>query len=190
MKWTLAISFFSAAVVASPIIPAPDAFAYKLKLVSRHSELDGRILSVDNNVVGVHKSRTAKPLEVYAVADKKTGLVELRTYPRSSQESLLALIGENGLFDANILPNPAGIQFLPGTTVDWQFRLGGRDGAGGRAENSVTYEGKKGGWAAYPRGENADWVLTFKSPEAWTTQDYIDVQVVYEPLDDDIYTIQ
>lgn len=96
------------------------------------------------------------------MADKNTGLVELRAYPRSSQERTLALIGTNGLLDANVIPNPAGIQFLPGTTVDWQFRLGGR-GSGRGAENAVTPEGKEGGWAAYPRGENADWVLTFKS---------------------------
>ena len=99
------------------------------------------------------------------MTDKKTGLVELHTYPQGTDDKLLALIGSgDGLLNLNGLPDPAAIQLPAGTKCDWRsFRMGGGNPpAPGRPGNAVTYAGGKGSWQAFPYGpNNAQWSVTF-----------------------------
>ena len=133
----------------------------------RDKNIDGRFLSTNGTALGIFNLITPAPaVRVYPVTDRKTGLVELHTYPPGKVDQVVALVGDrNGLLTFSSVANPASAAFPGNTVCDWKsFRLGGgAPPAPGRSDNLVTYEAAAGSWAAFPSQNPGDWALTFKN---------------------------
>ena len=145
-------------------------------------------------------------MRFYPVRNSTTGLSELRA--ADSSGAALAVVGANGLLDFSSLADPAAVTVPVGTTVDWtSFSLEGGDvkyaGAGGEGRwvafptagaGGVVKRGSEEGWSVkwkdgelgfsslfpsslLPVGWFAD---LFAIANAWTTENYMPVQVVYE----------
>ncbi|KAK3341122.1 hypothetical protein B0T25DRAFT_331602 [Lasiosphaeria hispida] len=188
MKWTFALGLFTATTLASPaLIPGGGGLnVYKLRLSSRTKSLDGQYLGVNGSTVGVFKSTSsATPVQFYPVTDRKTGLVELHTYPIGAVDEILALVGTNGLLTFSNVADPAKAAFPRGTTCDWKsFRLAGGNPTGpGRPSNALAYAGSNGSWTAFPSGNKGDWSVKWKGADTFTTADNMPIEVVYEPVE-------
>lgn len=206
MKWTLALTLFTAAASATPIIPilpSDDVKVYTLRLQSRLKQLDGQTLGTRRGTIGLYRAPDAEAIRFFPVTDKKTGLVELHRYPieRSGGKEtsqILALVGTNGLLTLSNVANPAAATFPTGTTCDWRsFKLaGGNPSAPGRPANALNYAGASGSWVAFPDTAPGDFTVKWKGANAFTTANDLPVDVVYEPFveadanGDGVYTIQ
>ncbi|KAK4150754.1 hypothetical protein C8A00DRAFT_45932 [Chaetomidium leptoderma] len=194
---TLAVSLLASAGLATPIRRDASPAIYALRLSSPGTPLDGRYLTAtpspthpDTTTLGV----SSKPqpggggenkISFYPVPNEKTGLSELRTtFSNDGGATTLAVVGSNGLLDFAGLADPAAVAVPDGTTVDWtSFRLDA-EGAG-----TVSYAGPaggerevQGGWVAFPSpsGQKGGWNVKWRNDDAWTTQDYLPVRVLYE----------
>ncbi|KAG7292928.1 hypothetical protein NEMBOFW57_002973 [Staphylotrichum longicolle] len=130
----------------------------------------------------------ADKITFYPVLNPTTGLSELHT----GASTTLAVVGANGLLDLSSLADPAAAPVPAGTTVDWtSFRL---EAQGSREEGTVKYAGEDGAgqgrWVVFPSlaaggGGAEEWSVKWKDVNAWTTENYMPVQVVYELVKDE-----
>ncbi|EAQ93158.1 predicted protein [Chaetomium globosum CBS 148.51] len=192
----ITLSLLAATGLATPIRRDVSQAVYTLRLTSPVKSLDGLYLTTtpqsdtdDTSTLGVSTSTTTspatQPVRFYPVHNPDTDLDELR---RSSDTvgggGALAVVGANGLLDFAALADPEAVQAPDGTTVDWtSFRLGAekKEGGGG----AVEYVGKggvaEGRWVAFPvGGEGERWSVKWRDVSAWTTENYMPVEVVYE----------
>jgi len=184
------LSLLASAGLATPSRRDISRAVYTLRLSSTVESLNGLYLTTNAKpssnpnatTLGVSTSTPAAgpTIKFYPVLNPSTQLSELRT--PSSSDTALAVVGTNGLLDFARLADPAGqAGSVPkGTTVDWtSFRLD-------EAAGTVGYGGKdaKGRWVAFPVSEKA-WAVKWKDVSAWTTQNYLPVQVVYELVKDE-----
>jgi len=183
-----ALSLLASTALATPVRRDINHPVYTLRLSSHDDSLDGLYLTTapkpgnanaNATTLGVSTASPAAgpTIKFYAVLDPSTQLSELRT--PSTTETALAVVGTNGLLDFASLADPAGAAgSLPeGTTVDWtSFRLD-------QAEGTVGYgaKGSEGSWVAFPVDGEA-WAVKWKGANAWTTDNYLPVQVVFEPV--------
>lgn len=174
-------AIFLAALASTGLAAPTFAPIYTLRLSSRTPALDGKYLSASNSTLGVYSNKPSS-LKFFAVKNPETGLSELHTYPRTT-DNTLALVGANGLLDLAALPNPASVPVPKGTTVDWQrFHLADEESA---EAGSLGYAaGKEGSWVAFPTAggsaKSGEWTVKWKDSSALTIQNYIPVKVVYE----------
>ncbi|KAK4128669.1 hypothetical protein N657DRAFT_639156 [Parathielavia appendiculata] len=132
----------------------------------------------------VNDSKNKKIL-FYPLHNPTTGLAELRI-PASGDT--LAVLGSNGLLDLASLADPAALKLPEGATCNWtSFRLElNHERDGGAAETgTVEYaiEGSEGRWVVFPAagaGTGEGWSVKWKDVNAWTTANYMPVQVGYE----------
>ncbi|KAH6650604.1 hypothetical protein F5144DRAFT_556663 [Chaetomium tenue] len=188
----ITLSLLAATGLATPIRRDVGQAVYTLRLTSPVKSLDGLYLTTsppqsdtdDTTTLGVSTSTTpspaTKPVRFYPVRNPDTDLDELR---RASDTGggALAVVGANGLLDFAALADPEAVQAPDGTTVDWtSFRLGAEKEGG-----AVEYVGKggvaEGRWVAFPvGGEGERWSVKWRDVSAWTTENYMPVEVVYE----------
>ncbi|KAK3905811.1 hypothetical protein C8A05DRAFT_30368 [Staphylotrichum tortipilum] len=176
------MKFLTLALLAHPILSTPlprrdtASAIYTLRLSSPSTPLDNLYLTTTPNSTSLTTSPLPiTPLLVHPIFNPTTGLSELHT----SASSTLAVVGANGLLDFSSLADPAAVAVPDGTTVDWtRFELVEEDSS--REEGTVKYAGgvEGGRWVAFPTGEA--WSVKWKGAEAWTTENYMPVQVVYE----------
>ncbi|KAK4251793.1 hypothetical protein C7999DRAFT_27472 [Corynascus novoguineensis] len=197
----LTLSLLATAGLATPVRRDVGQEFYTLRLSSPAKFLDGLYLTTNPNsdkanttalVVYTSPSKPNVPdVRFYPVLDPSTKLAELRTPSSPSSNTALAVVGTNGLFDFARIADPDGTadELPEGTTVDWtSFRLDEGESAG-----TVKYDGgsgdeeAEGNWVVFPlRGSSVEtkeeevWGVKWKGGNAWTTTDYLPVEVVYE----------
>ncbi|KAK3300512.1 uncharacterized protein B0H64DRAFT_17242 [Chaetomium fimeti] len=182
------LALFAAAGLATPIRRDVSQAVYTLRLTSRNKALDGLYLTAassannqETTTLGVNTSAdpSAATVKFHPVRNPDTELDELRSAAEGG--GALAVVGANGLLDFAALADPEAVPAPDGTTVDWtSFRLDQEDGA-------VEYVGKgvEGGWVAFPvMGEEERWSVKWRDVTAWTTENYMPVQVVYELVEE------
>ncbi|AEO70495.1 2121a4ce-0610-4903-af75-060d14452285 [Thermothielavioides terrestris] len=188
-----ALSLLAASGLASPVPQDVRQPLYTLRLSSPVPALDGAYLTLspkNATQVGVYPPASAEDAQIrfHAVQDPATGRAELRTtnIPTTGMRgTVLALVG-GGLLDLASLQDPAAVPVPAGGVCDWtSFRLGDGEGEGKR----IVYVGKDGQaagtWVAFPDGEaGAGWSVKWKDDNAVTTENYMPVQLVYEPVQD------
>ncbi|EGO52195.1 hypothetical protein NEUTE1DRAFT_132914 [Neurospora tetrasperma FGSC 2508] len=167
-------------------------------------DLDAHYLSASGSVIGVFPDTDNNPIKFYAVPNKDTGLVELHNWagipspgsPNTSKTKAIALVGNarTGLMDLTSVEDPAVIcGDSNGLDCEWtSFTLNQGAPIEGRPANTVTYAGP-GGWVAFKssKAERGGWVVRWKyladdemkrAAQATTTQDFVPVDLVYEPI--------
>ncbi|KAK4132401.1 hypothetical protein BT67DRAFT_457496 [Trichocladium antarcticum] len=181
----LTIALLASTGLANPIRYDVRQPIYTLRLSSPNPSLNNRYLTSNNSRLGIHPSPpTTPPIRFYPIPNPATGLAELRTVPPKDGDGAatatsVTLMGANGLLDLASLADPAAAAAPAGTTVDWtSFRLL----EAGLLEYGAP--GADGAWVAFPAagaaaGE-AGWSVKWKDVNAWTTANYMPVQVVYE----------
>jgi hypothetical protein len=183
------LSLLAATGLATPIRRDVNQAVYTLRLTSPMKALDGLYLTTtdsssdDTTTLGVNTSAnpSAATVKFHPVRNPTTGLDELRDSTTSTTPGgALAVVGANGLLDFASLADPEAVEGgkPDGTTVDWtSFRLEPGSGA-------VEYVGKgdvEGRWVAVPvGGEEERWSVKWRDANAWTTETFMPVQVVYE----------
>ncbi|KAK3309951.1 uncharacterized protein B0T15DRAFT_506677 [Chaetomium strumarium] len=193
----LALSLLAATGLATPVRRDVGQAVYTLRLSSRVATLDGVYLttSANGSTLGVYPTPAAERLHVYPVKNPTTGLAELRT---QGAGNTLAVVGKHGLLDFASLEDPAAVPVPEGGKCDWtSFRLDDEEQGG-----VLRYAGEGaqngGGWAAFPDvTAEGGWSVKWKGgclltelrggniAKAFTTEEYMPVQVVYERVKDE-----
>ncbi|KAK3397481.1 hypothetical protein B0T20DRAFT_461504 [Sordaria brevicollis] len=209
MKWqTLILSYLTSTTYAAPVYvePSPPSPIYTLRISGGGASLDGHYLSTSGSVLGVFPdaspSNSGDPIKFYAVPNKETGLVELHNWagiipgspPSTPKTKAIALVGNAraGLMELTTLEDPAATCSSAegdgdiALDCEWaSFTLNSVPTTEGKPANTVTYAAP-GGWVAFKSlktesGEEG-WVVRWKLPHATTTQDFVPVDLVYEPI--------
>ncbi|KAH6853896.1 hypothetical protein B0I37DRAFT_18018 [Chaetomium sp. MPI-CAGE-AT-0009] len=190
----ITLSLLAATGLATPIRRDVSQAVYTLRLTSPFKTLDGLYLTTtsaptdqETTTLGVNTSAdpSAATVKFYPVHNPNTKLDELHSADSTSGGGALAVVGANGLLNFAALADPEAVAAPEGTTVDWtSFRLGQGQGQG-QEGGAVEYVGKgggaRGGWVAFRvGGEGERWSVKWRDVNAWTTADYMPVQVVYE----------
>ncbi|KAK3355691.1 hypothetical protein B0H65DRAFT_417269 [Neurospora tetraspora] len=203
MKWqTLVLSYLASTTLAAPVYvePSPPSPVYTLRISGGGPDLDTHYLSASGSVIGVFPDKDNNPIKFYAVPNKDTGLVELHNWagisspgspgsPNTPKTKAIALVGNarTGLMELTSVEDPAAIGCGDGDAVDCEwtsFTLNqGAPTSEGKPANTVSYAGP-GGWVAFrsSKVEGGGWVVRWKYPQATTTQDFVPVDLVYEPI--------
>jgi hypothetical protein len=189
----LTLSLLASTGLATPIRRDVSQAVYTLRLTSSVKSLNGLYLTAtpspgsnaNTTTLGVYTSPSnpsTPTIKFYPVHNPSTNLDELRT----PGDSTLAVVGANGLLDFASVADPAAVELPEGATCDWASFLLVDEGS------AVKYAGgEEGGrWVAFPVdgvSEEGDggWSVKWKDPSAWTTTDYMPVQVVYELVKDE-----
>ncbi|KAK3937174.1 hypothetical protein QBC46DRAFT_393276 [Diplogelasinospora grovesii] len=212
MKWQTTLIFASigstiGSTIGSPVlVPVPvPVDVYTLRLSSKAQSLNGQYLSVRNGnnetVVGVFPNAAVPvpALQVYAVANRDTGGIELHRYyltpPGDDVDHALALVGSpqaQGLMTFSDVKDPAtAAGALPqGTTCDWtSFVIAEApdNNSEGSKQPCLGYAAGNGRWVAFPSGNNDDdgdeeWSVMWKESSAITIQNYMTVDILFEPV--------
>ncbi|KAK4241578.1 hypothetical protein C8A03DRAFT_30301 [Achaetomium macrosporum] len=180
----LTLSLLAATGLATPVRRDVGQAVYTLRLSSRVGTLNGVYITTSTNgtTLGVYPTPASERLHVYPVKNPATGLAELHT---QEDGNTLAVVGTNGLLDFASLEDPAKVPVPEGGKCDWtSFRLDEEE------EGVLRYAGEGaqngGGWAAFPDSTaKGGWSLKWKGAKAFTTEDYMPVQVVYELVKDE-----
>lgn len=195
MKWlpSFVVALVASVASAAPVTQSDDLLPiYKLKISARLSTfLDGKYLSVRDNKVGVWNGN--EPVNFYtAPSPSQSGLVELHTWPIGIVDSVLGLVGSGGLTTLTEISSPETVTYPVGTSADWKSwaLIEGAPGTGGAArrvsaaKNLLDYAGSRTGrWAAFPRANN-EWVVTWLEGTTYVPENYMIVDVTYEPVTD------
>lgn len=185
MKWqTLSGLLVATTGLASPINPvaarADNPDVYNLRISSETKSLDGRYLTVNgSNEVGLFP--TAPVLQVTMVPSGDSGTVELHTYPVGIVDHALAVVGSEGLLPFVEIVNPArSSSCARGSQCDWTSFGVAKD-----PPQLLTYvrgPEDKGMWVAIKATKN-EWTVKWKDAgKGFTTENYIPIQIVYEPV--------
>ncbi|KAL1836694.1 hypothetical protein VTJ49DRAFT_4788 [Mycothermus thermophilus] len=189
---TLTASLLASITLATPIRRDVSAELYTLRLATPYTPLNGLYLHAltpaQNATAGIALGVTpstqggddSAAVVVYPVANPASGLAELHT----PDGGALVLVGRHGLLDlASVVGDPAAAPVPDGVTIDWtSFKLADDDGAG-----SLGFAGGVGRWVAFPSapaksGDPQAWGVKFKDSTAATTENYVPVTILYEPL--------
>ncbi|KAL0474894.1 hypothetical protein QR685DRAFT_432487 [Neurospora intermedia] len=199
MKWqTLVFNLLSSITLAAPVYVKPSAPSpvYTLRISGGGPDLDTHYLSAPGSVIGVFPDTDNNPIKFYAAPNNDTGLVELHNWagisspgsPNTSKTKAIALVGNarTGLMDLTSVEDPAVIcgDSDDGLDCEWtSFTLDQDAPIEGKPANTVSYAGP-GGWVAFKssKAERGGWVVRWKYPQATTTQDFVPVDLVYEPI--------
>jgi hypothetical protein len=181
----ITLSLLAATGLATPIRRDVNQAVYTLRLTSPLKTLDGLYLttasSEDTTTTNLGVNTSANPsastVKFYPVRNPSTNLDELHNADTTGAGAL-AVVGANGLLDFAALADPEAVETPEGGTVDWtSFRLEPGSGA-------VEYVGKgdvEGRWVAIPVGGAEErWSVKWRDVNAWTTETFMPVQVVYE----------
>ncbi|KAL2271251.1 hypothetical protein VTJ83DRAFT_622 [Remersonia thermophila] len=183
---TLITSLLASVALATPVRRDVQGL-YTLRLSTPYAPLDGLYLralappvanATAGLALGVTPSAKGESIVVYPVENPSSGLAELHT----PEGGAVALVGRKGLLDlASILGDPAAAPVPEGATIDWtSFKLGDV-GAG-----PLGFAARAGRWVAFPtpakNGEPPAWGVKFKDNAAVTTENYVQVTILYEPL--------
>ncbi|KAL8387761.1 hypothetical protein RB595_009688 [Gaeumannomyces hyphopodioides] len=193
MRWlpSFVVALFATAASAAPVTQSDDSTTiYKLK-ISAHANtfLDGKYLSVRDNKVGVWNDN--HPVSFYtSPSPSQGGLVQLHTWPAGIVDSVLGLVGTGGLTTLTEISSPDSITYPVGTSADWKSwaLIQGPAAAAaakrvGASKNLLDYAGSRTGrWAAFPRA-NKEWVVTWLEGTTFVPENYMIVDVVYEPVE-------
>ncbi|TLD28753.1 hypothetical protein PspLS_04165 [Pyricularia sp. CBS 133598] len=194
MKWftQIATALLATTVLAAPAPkPSPDEMSfYNLRITSKANEfLNGKLLSVHQNQVGVHPGSPAVrffPVEV-SEGSSEAAKYQLHTHPIGIVECVLGLVGSDGLGTLTQISNPYSVEFPDGTSADWSSwaMVEGADGVDGEQGSShLDYLGSPGGrWIAFPSGEKDSWVVTWYDGTAVIPQHYMSIDVTYEQVE-------
>ncbi|TPX16729.1 uncharacterized protein E0L32_003670 [Thyridium curvatum] len=166
------LSMAAALAIASPIAKASDNL-YALRVSSKDAQLDGKYLSVFDNVVGIFPGR--QTLFVTASESSKKGCVELHLHPTGIIDHALGLVGE-GVKELHDIANPAS---SPG--ADWtSFAMNSAGDPGEPNLGSLSYTAKGGRWVVFPAKAGGEWKVTWLDGSSITTQNYMPIDLVYE----------
>jgi len=187
MKFTLT-AFLAASALATPV-PAPDVEAYRLRVQSSEKSLNGQALSIYNGQVGIFRTVSAPALEVYVAPAARSDLIVLHTYPAGSSDNVLAIVGENGLFNLTTLEDPNARGLRPNGTVDWGFSMSRRAPPASESgkpdtSNLLLYTGKTGNWIAWPVNGEKDYVIKFRGNEGYLAHIDMPAKIVYGRIED------
>lgn len=164
-----------------PPLPSPREREIELTPKTRKdAQLDGKYLSVFDNVVGIFPGR--QTLFVTASESSKKGCVELHLHPTGIIDHALGLVGE-GVKELHDIANPAS---SPG--ADWtSFAMNSAGDPGEPNLGSLSYTAKGGRWVVFPAKAGGEWKVTwldgkfpfplpsFSSPSRlWWDRDKID----------------
>ncbi|KAL2126613.1 hypothetical protein VTI74DRAFT_532 [Chaetomium olivicolor] len=182
----LVLSLLASTGLANPIRRDVSQPAYTLRVTSPVTTLNNQPVTTspyNTTHLGIFPRGGGQPIRFYPVFNPATGLAELHSLETGHT---LAVMGTNGLLDFVSFENPAAVSVAPGTTLDWtSFRLD-------QEKKVLRYAGGEGSWVAFPdKGGNRDgsaggaWVVKWKGDDAWTTMNYMPVEVVYELVKED-----
>ncbi|KAI6381645.1 hypothetical protein MCOR25_001115 [Pyricularia grisea] len=195
MKWItqIATALLATTALAAPAPPKQpgETTFYNLRISSRvNKNIDGKLLSVHQNQVGVHPGSPAVRFFPVDVSDGTEANVkyQLHTHPIGIVESVLGLVGTDGLGTLTQISDPYSIDVPDGTRVDWSswdMVEGIRDAGGEPAGTSyLEYLGSPGGrWIAFPSGEKDSWVVTWDDGTGVLPQHYMPINVTYEQVE-------
>ncbi|KAK4144357.1 uncharacterized protein C8A04DRAFT_27811 [Dichotomopilus funicola] len=201
MKFSaLSLSLLASVGLATPVRRDVAQSVYTLRLSSTNQQLDGLYLTAAEATAAdestgstitlsvytsSHQGPTPPAVKFYPVANPSTKLNELHTAGDNDDGSTLAVVGSNGLLDFSLLVDPHSVELPDGTTADWtSFAL--QDEGASRDDGTVEYAGQDGGsskgnWVAFPvGGAEEQWTVKWKDETAWTTSNWMPVDVVYE----------
>jgi hypothetical protein len=127
-------------------------------------EFDGKTLSVLNGKIGLFEDQAATTLEVFAVPGARSDQVVLHTYPIGIQDTVVAIVGDNDLYNLATLQDPVLQGLRPNNTVDWSFTMAMRgDRERNEPENSLRYLSKPGSWVVFPHvSGKGEFVVKFR----------------------------
>ncbi|KAK4040058.1 hypothetical protein C8A01DRAFT_35930 [Parachaetomium inaequale] len=196
----LTLSLLASAGLATPVRRDVSHAVYTLRLTSSVKSLDGLYLTAtpspgsnsNTTTLGVYTSPSSPStptIKFYPVHNPSTNLNELRT-TGPTDSSTLAVVGANGLLDFASVADPAAVELPEGTTCDWTSFLLLDDKGKGAAVKYAGGGADEGRWVAFPvdgvsKEGNGGWSVKWKDASAWTTTDYMPVQVVYELVKDE-----
>ncbi|KAK1774135.1 hypothetical protein QBC45DRAFT_481592 [Copromyces sp. CBS 386.78] len=169
-------------------------------ITSGGPDLNTHYLSASGSVIGVFPDAKNDPIKFYAVPNKDTGLVELHNWagipsppgsPPNAKIKAIALVGNarTGLMELTNVEDPAAV-CADGDGLDCEWTSFTLNSSG--PTNTVTYAGP-GGWVAFKsdKVEGGGWVVRWKlltdekmksTAQATTTQDFVPIDLVYEPI--------
>ncbi|EJT73342.1 hypothetical protein GGTG_10186 [Gaeumannomyces tritici R3-111a-1] len=192
MRWlsSFVVALVATAASAAPVAQSDDSLAiYKLKIAAHpNTFLDGKYLSVRGDKVGVWNDND--PLSVYtSPSPSQGGLVQLHKWPAGVVDSVLGLVGTGGLTTLTEISSPDSITYPVGTVADWKSwaliqgpAAGAANKRAAEPKNLLDYAGSRTGrWAAFPRA-NKEWVVTWLEGTTYVPENYMAVDVVYEPV--------
>ncbi|KAI0407249.1 hypothetical protein F4802DRAFT_46704 [Xylaria palmicola] len=180
MKWTtpaITLGFIAGSVLAAP---TDGLDLFKLKISSTTNRLNGRYLSSNASTLGVYDSDEFSPIRVYQTSSSKKGCTQLHTYPVGIVDHALALVGADGLMTLTDMVNPAGSKPVDGRVTEWEeFKV---------SDTKLTNNGQ-GSWIAFPTTKSS-WSVKWTDGSAFTTANYMPVEIVMESAGEGRYNEQ
>lgn len=194
MKWftqiTAALLATMALAAPAPKPPSDETSFYNLRITSKANKfLDGKLLSVYQNQVGVHPGSPPVRFFPVQVSDgtAEKAQYQLHTHPIGIVECVLGLVSSDGLGTLTQISSPYQIEYPDGTSADWSSwaMVEGSDGVDGEQGSSyLDYLGSPGGRGiAFPSGEQDSWVVTWDDGTATIPQHYMPINVTYEQVE-------
>ncbi|KAK3950458.1 hypothetical protein QBC32DRAFT_407145 [Pseudoneurospora amorphoporcata] len=192
MKWeTLVLSFLASTALAAPVYvePSPPSPVYTLRISGGGPDLNTHYLTASGSVIGVFPGAKNDPIKFYAVPNKDTGLVELHSWagipsspgsPPNAKIKAIALVGNarTGLMELTNVEDPAAV-CADGDGLDCEWTSFTLNSSG--PTNTVTYAGP-GGWVAFKSGKVEGVGGLLGGSFATTTQGFVPIDLVYEPI--------
>lgn len=186
MKWlsSIATALLATTTLAAPAAPPSDHISlYKLRITSSNKFLNGKLLSVNKDQIGVHPG--CPPVRFYPVhaSGKATDLYQLHTYPIGIVDAVIGLVGPGTLSTLTQINNPDSFNSPNGTSADWtSWKMASGDSGVGGKPNYLDYVGSSGGkWVAFPGDQKGDsWAVTWFDQTGIIPQNYMPIQVTYE----------
>ncbi|KAK8068929.1 hypothetical protein PG994_005545 [Apiospora phragmitis] len=175
MKWTntiMSLAFTAKSLMASPIVHnrASGIDVYKLTVSGGNRELDGQVLRMKANQIGVYGSGdNYMTVQVYPASSQKAGCSTLHTYPIGIVDHAIAVTGQGAFRDFVDVTMPAGLSTAANSTTNWNsFKM---------AEDSLKLD-MGGQWVALADPDDG-WNVKWFDGESTVNQNYIPITIKY-----------
>ncbi|KAK8084331.1 hypothetical protein PG997_005602 [Apiospora hydei] len=157
--------------MASPFVNsrAKGIDVYKLTVSGGNQELDGQVLRMKANKIGVYGGGDKfMMVKVYPASSSKPGCSTLHTYPIGIVDHAVAINGTSAFRDFVDVTQPAGLSASNSMTNWNSFKM---------ADNLLKLD-MGGKWVAFPDG-NGGYNVKWFDGQSFVTQDYIPISIKY-----------
>ncbi|KAK8878889.1 hypothetical protein PGQ11_000183 [Apiospora arundinis] len=177
MKWIntiMSLAFTAKTLLASPIVPiimdrSRGIEVYKLTVSGGNRELNGQVLRMKANKIGVYGGGdNYMTVQVYPASSEKSGCSTLHTYPIGIVDHAIAVSGQGPFRDFIDVTMPAGLSTSNSTTNWDSFQM---------AEDHLKLD-IGGQWVAFP-DPNEGWNVKWFDGKSTVNQNFLPIAIKY-----------